>query len=306
MLLRELEYLVALARERHFARAAEACHVSQPSLSAGIRRLETDLDVTLVRRGRRFTGLTEEGERVLLWAHRILADRDGLRDDLNQMRAGISGTLRLGAIPTALAATSLLTTPFCARHPHARISLGSLSSREIHRRLDDFEIDAALTYLDGEDGDRAIPLYEERYLLLTPDDGELAERPRARWTEVAALPLCLLGQEMRNRRILDDLFNDAGAAVIPAIETDSVSALFAHVATHRWSSVIAHAWLHMIGVPEGMKIVPMEPPTRAPQIGLVTAERSPEPVVVRALLDIARDLDLRDALDATLRTHLAR
>nr|WP_062337070.1 LysR family transcriptional regulator [Herbidospora sakaeratensis] len=306
MLLRELEYLVALARERHFARAAEACHVSQPSLSAGIRRLETDLDVTLVRRGRRFTGLTEEGERVLLWAHRILADLDGLRDDLGQMRAGVSGTLRLGAIPTAMAATSLLTTPFCVRHPHARISLSSLSSREIHRRLTDFEIDAALTYLDGEDGRRAVPLYEERYLLLTPDDGELADRPRARWTEVAALPLCLLGQEMRNRRILDDLFHDAGAAVVPAIETDSVSALFAHVATHRWSSVIAHAWLHMIGVPDGMRIIPMETPPRSPQIGLVTAERSPEPVVVRALLDVARGLDLRATLDATLRGHLSR
>ncbi len=110
---------------------------------------------------------------------------------------------------------------------------------------------------------------------------------------MAALPLCLLGQEMRNRRILDDLFHDAGAAVVPAIETDSVSALFAHVATHRWSSVIAHAWLHMIGVPKGMRIVPMETPPRSPQIGLVTAERSPEPVVVRALLDVARGLDLR-------------
>ncbi|WP_062349236.1 LysR family transcriptional regulator [Herbidospora yilanensis] len=309
MLLRELEYLVALARERHFARAAEACHVSQPSLSAGIRRLETDLDVTLVRRGRRFTSLTEEGERVLLWAHRILADLDGLRDDLDQMRAGVSGTLRLGAIPTALATASLLTTPFCARHPRARISLSSLSSREIHRRLTDFEIDAALTYLDGEDGEdgeRAIPLYEERYLLLTPDDGELADRPRVRWTEVAALPLCLLGQEMRNRRILDGLFHDAGAAVVPAIETDSVSALFAHVATHRWSSVIAHAWLHMIGVPDGMRIIPMETPPRSPRIGLVTAERSPEPVVVRALLDVARGLDLRAALDTTLRGHLGR
>ncbi|RCG29485.1 LysR family transcriptional regulator [Sphaerisporangium album] len=304
MLLRELEYLVALARERHFTRAAAACHVSQPSLSAGIRRLEKDLDVTLVRRGQRFAGLTAEGERVLLWAHRILADRDALRDDLVQMQTGLSGVLHVGAIPTALPTASLLTAPFCERHPHARVGLVSLSSREIHRRLGDFEIDVALTYLDEEDHARALPLYEERYLLLTPDDGELAGRALARWTEVAALPLCLLGGQMRNRRILDDLFRAVGAAVVPAVETDSVSALFAHVATRRWSSVIAHAWLTMFGVPDGLRVVRMEPPPRPPRIGLVTADRSPEPVLVRAMLHVARGLDIRDALDQNLRRHL--
>ncbi|MFF2423588.1 LysR family transcriptional regulator [Streptomyces mirabilis] len=61
MLLRQLEYLVALARERHFAHAAAACFVSQPSLSAAIRRLEHELDVPIVRRGRRYEGLTPEG-----------------------------------------------------------------------------------------------------------------------------------------------------------------------------------------------------------------------------------------------------
>lgn len=86
MLLRELEYLAALARERHFARAAAACHVSQPSLSAAIRRLEHDLGVPIVQRGRRFAGLTPEGERVLRWAHRILADAEALRQDLSAMR----------------------------------------------------------------------------------------------------------------------------------------------------------------------------------------------------------------------------
>ncbi|MFI6907240.1 LysR family transcriptional regulator [Nonomuraea sp. NPDC050394] len=97
MLLRQLEYLVALARERHFARAAAACHVSQPSLSAAIRKLERELDVPLVRRGRRLAGLTPEGERVPLWAHRILADTEALRQDLSEMREGLSGTLRIRA-----------------------------------------------------------------------------------------------------------------------------------------------------------------------------------------------------------------
>ena len=111
MLLRQFEYLVSLARERHFARAAAACYVSQPSLSAAIRKLEEELDVPIVRRGRRYEGLTPEGERVLVWAQRILAERDALRHELSAMRGGLTGTLRLGAIPTAMPVVSLHSPP---------------------------------------------------------------------------------------------------------------------------------------------------------------------------------------------------
>ena len=68
MLLRQLEYLSALARERHFGRAAAACQVSQPTLSEAIRRLEAELGVQVVRRGRRFEGFTLEGERAVAWS----------------------------------------------------------------------------------------------------------------------------------------------------------------------------------------------------------------------------------------------
>ena len=78
---RHLEYLVALARERHFGRAASACGVTQPTLSAAIRELEAELDVLIVERGQRYRDLTAEGLRVLEWARRILADRDALRQE---------------------------------------------------------------------------------------------------------------------------------------------------------------------------------------------------------------------------------
>jgi DNA-binding transcriptional LysR family regulator len=306
VLLRQLEYLVALARERHFARAAESCHVSQPSLSAAIRKLERELGVPIVRRGRRFAGLTPEGERVLLWAHRMLANSDALHHDLSTMREGLSGVLRIGVIPTALNAVSLLTTSFCDRHPHVRVSLESLSSREITRGLAEFELDVAMTYVDDEElgNVRVIPLYEERYLLLTPNDSEFADRAVVRWAEVAAVPLCLLTQRMRHRRILDEIFAAASVVPVPAIETDTVSTLYAHVATHRWSSVISHAWLNVFGVPEGVRVVRLENPSRAPQIGLVIADRNPETILARAVLDVARELDMRDALDRVLHRHL--
>jgi DNA-binding transcriptional LysR family regulator len=306
VLLRELEYLVALARERHFARAAASCHVSQPSLSAAIRKLERELDVQIVQRGRRFAGLTPEGERVLLWAHRILADADGLRQDLSCMRGGLTGILRLGAIPTALTVASLLTTPLCARHPRLRVSLESVSSSQVGRLLADFEADVAITYLADETLGRVrtLPLYEERYLLLTPDDGPFAGRTSVHWFEAATLPLCLLAQRMRNRKILDELFAADGMVAVPAVETDTVGALYAHIATRRWSSVIAHAWLVAFAVPAGMQVIPLARSGPGPRIGLVVADRDPESFLVRALLDVGADVDVRGTLDALLHDHL--
>jgi DNA-binding transcriptional LysR family regulator len=306
VLLRQLEYLSALAREGHFARAAASCHVSQPALSAALRRLESDLGVQIVRRGRRFGGFTPEGERVVVWAHRMLADRDAMRQDLDRMAGGLTGVLRIGAIPTALTVAPLLTAPFCERHPGARVTLESLSSRAIVSRLAEFDLDVGMTYVDGEPlGDvRTVPLYPERYLLLTPAGSPLAERESVGWAEVAGEPLCLLPPVMQNRRILDRNFAEAGVTAVPRIEADAVSVLYGHVAVHRWSTVIAHAWLHMFGVPDGMRVVPMEPPARSHRIGLVLPDRDPVSMLARALLDVVGDVDLPGVLDALRRRHL--
>jgi DNA-binding transcriptional LysR family regulator len=93
--IRQLEYVVALARERHFGRAAAACHVSQSALSDAMRELEAELGIVIVERGRRFGGFTTEGGRVVEWAQRILAERDAMRADLTRMHGGLTGTLAL-------------------------------------------------------------------------------------------------------------------------------------------------------------------------------------------------------------------
>ena len=79
MLFRQLEYFVAVASEQHFARAAEACYVSQPALSASIAKLERELNVTLINRGHKYQGLTAEGERLVVWAKRILAEQEAFK-----------------------------------------------------------------------------------------------------------------------------------------------------------------------------------------------------------------------------------
>lgn len=304
MLLRQLEYLVALARERHFARAAAACFVSQPSLSAGIRKLESELNVPVVQHGARFEGLTPEGERVLHRARRILHERDALRQELSEMRGQLTGTLHLGAIPTAMTVASLLTTPFCERHRQVTIELESLSSRDIMRRLAEFEIDAALTYLDDDalQGVRKFPLYEERYLLLTPVDGPCATQTEVSWAQAAEVPLVLLSRRMRNRKILDEFFTADGAAPFPAVETDTLDGLYAHLASGRWSSIISHAWLHMFGIPAGLRVVRLKETdaTHRPSVGLVVTAHERESPMARALLTVAAGARVRDALDALL------
>jgi DNA-binding transcriptional LysR family regulator len=81
MFIRQIEYLVALAELGHFSRAAEACHVSQPALSSAIAKLERELGLNLVRRGRQYDGLTEEGRRVVGWARHMLASYRAMRQE---------------------------------------------------------------------------------------------------------------------------------------------------------------------------------------------------------------------------------
>src|SRR5215475_13300616 len=96
-----LEYIIALAREKHFSRAAEACNVSQPTFSAGVKQLEEMFGVLLVQRGSRFGGFTPAGERVLEWARRIVGDARAMKQELQSLKHGLTGRLRIAAIPTA-------------------------------------------------------------------------------------------------------------------------------------------------------------------------------------------------------------
>ncbi|MBM3680785.1 MAG: LysR family transcriptional regulator [Actinobacteria bacterium] len=290
MQLRQLEYVTALARERHFGRAAAACHVSQPSLSGGIRALEEELGVPIVVRGRRYAGLTPEGERVVAWAHRLLADAEGLREDLAAMRGEVTGRLRLGAIPTALPIASQLSAAVAAVHPGLAVTVLSLTSREIERRLGEYEIDAGITYLDNEPigGVRAIPVARERYVLYVNADDPLAKRRSVTWAEAAALPLCLLTPNMQNRRIIDAAFTTAGASPAPRVESDDIVPLWEHVAHGRWCTIGPTSWIEGGALPDEIVAVPLTEPEVEKEIGVVVPDRDPLPTITRALVDVAR------------------
>jgi DNA-binding transcriptional LysR family regulator len=293
MFLRQLEYLDALDREQHFGRAALACNVSQPALSSAIGNLERELGVPLVRRGRRFQGVTPEGRRVLDWARRVLRDVHGLEQEASRLRRGLEGTLRLGAIPTALPASTLITTRFLTLHPRMRIQVRSMNSREILRGLATGELDAGLTYLDNEPlGDvRTNPLWLEHYLILTPASGPLSGVPTVPWAAAAELPLCLLTPDMQHRRIVNAAFAAAGATPTPVVETNSVSTLIAH-ARSGLSGITAHTWLVTNRLPSGLRAMPLVDPVVEHTIGLVTPSGTQPTPVVTELLALSAPLDL--------------
>jgi DNA-binding transcriptional LysR family regulator len=293
--IQQLEYLVALARERHFGRAASACHVSQPTLSVAIRRLEHELDVVIVLRGQRFEGFTVEGQRVVTWAHRILAERNELLADVERMRGGLTVTARIGAVPTSVPASPLVTSRFLERYPGARVRVESMSSREIARRLADFELDAGLTYLDAETppGTRRVELYRERYVLVAPSAHPLMQQSEVRWTEAAELPLCALTTTMRNRRIIDANMAADGAQFNPVVEADTVGALYTHIKTLPMASVVAHTWLEAFGMPDGLAMRPMVEQGPGPAVGLIVLDREPNSLVAQALLEAAADAGRR-------------
>ena len=223
--------------------------MTQPTLSAGIKQLEETLGVLLVNRSSRYYGLTAEGERVLEWGRRIVSDARAMRQDVHAAKTALAGHLTLAAVPTALPMAAELTIPFRAKHPGVRFTVLSKTSREILSMLDDFQIDAGLTYLDNEPlGDlQTVPLYRERYQLLTRAGGRYGEREKVTWADVARIPLCLLTPDMQNRRIIDQLLVNPAA---PPVESNSMLVLFSHVRIGRYACVVSEMLASMLSVSE--------------------------------------------------------
>jgi DNA-binding transcriptional LysR family regulator len=285
-----LEFILALARERHFGRAAEACGVTQPTLSAGVKQLEEQMGVLLVNRGSRFQSFTPEGERVLEWARRIVGDSRAMRDEINSLRHGLTGMLRIAAIPTALAMVAELTTPYRLRHPNVQFTIWSRTSIEILELLDNLEIDAGITYLGNEPVGKVntVPLYRERYRLLTSADAPFGNRESVTWAEVAQVPLCLLTPDMQNRRIIDRLLKSAGGESRPTLESDSMILLFSHVRTGRWASVMPAKLAETLGLTTTIRAIPILEPEAVQTIGLVVPAREPMTPLTAALVAEAK------------------
>ena len=286
----KLEFLLALAREGHFRRAAEACGVTQPTLSAGVKQLEQDFGILLVNRGSRFQNFTPEGERVLEWARRIVGDTRAMREEVHALKNGLRGQLRISVSPTALGMIETLTTLYHERHPEVQFTILANNTEDIFRQLENLEIDAGISFLGGEPTGRitGIPLYREHYCLLTAADAPLGNRTKVKWAEVAQIPLCLLTPDTQLRRIIDSLLRDAGGDPRPSLESNSMIVLYSHVRTGRWASVMPFRLAATLGLTEVLRAIPIVEPDANHMIGLLVPSRQPMKPLTAALVAESR------------------
>ena len=298
MIIRNFEYLLALNQEKHFARAAAACRVSQPTLSAGIKQLEEDMDVLIVKRGQRFEGFTREGERVLAWAQQMMDDCSRLKQELHELRdTGMQGPFRLGMLPATSALASLLTVTFAERFPALQISMETADPDRLLKMLRQGEMDVALMHLDQPAGEGldVYALYRERLFLFTTSD--VGNGRRISWDDVAALPLCLLRSSIPRSA---EIHLEKAAKVIL---TDSPAVLAAHIASGRWSTVLPQSLVSSLTKTPALRAIAIAKPNEQVNVGFVTVKSDPLPAAVHALMEMAHAPDLVASIRAMLAAH---
>ncbi len=195
MTLNELRYIVAVARERHFGRAAESCFVSQPTLSVAVKKLEEELGVSLFERGAGEVSVTAVGEQIIAQAQRVLEDAEGVKQLARSGRDQLRGPLRVGAIYTIGPYLFPHLIPIMAeRAPQMPLVIEENFTAVLRERLRQGKLDAILISLPFEEpGVSLAPLYDEPFVVLLPGAHPWTQRERIPVDELGAENVLLLG-----------------------------------------------------------------------------------------------------------------
>ncbi len=146
--IKQLIYLCNLERERHFGRAAEASFVSQPTLSMRLKNLEKELGVSLINRGNNFEGFTAEGERVLSWAREIVSVYQGLKLEVESLKHGLNGTLRIGVVPQCSISLAQMLKDVSERYPQLDYRVAVLSADQLLEALTAHTVDVGIGFFE--------------------------------------------------------------------------------------------------------------------------------------------------------------
>ena len=296
-LLSSLRYLVALDEHRHFARAAQACHITQPALSNALRALEEEFAVVIVRRGRAFVGFTPEGDKVLDSARRMLHEHKVLAQSLRSTVDQPAGRFVVGAVPTAVPIAARFAAMLHARYPELMPVVLSLSSSELEKRLESLSIDLALGYTERMDL-RAVqltayPQYNEHYFLLrksrTPHAFELQIAEPESWLQASEVSLCLLTPEMHNRTIVDASFAAAGCTPKVVMETNSILTMALSVVAGQVCSVMPGALVSTVRGYRELEAVPLVSPQVLTPISFMAQTAVRPSRAMEAALQLAQD-----------------
>jgi DNA-binding transcriptional LysR family regulator len=298
-MLASLRYLVALSQHRHYARAAQSCHITQPALSNALRALEKEFGIAIVKRGRTYAGLTPEGERVLATAQRMLHEHELLQQELHSSASQPQGSLQLGVVPTALPVAARFAAQLRKIHPGIAPVIRSLSSQEIELGLENLSLDLGLGFMDRlkqrSQRFELLPQYTECYFLVRRADGaghtQLRIGPALAWQQAACLSLCLLTTDMHNRSIVDGAFSGLGLQVKPAIETNSILALALSVVAGDVCSVLPGALVDAVRSHPELEALPLVAPALSTPVGFFTLAKASPSRALQAALKLAQDED---------------
>lgn len=298
MIIRNFEYLLALHREGHFGKAAKSCNVSQPTLSAGIKQLEEDLDVQIVRHGPRYDGLTQEGLCVLAWAKQMDDDCSRLERELSTLKKGLEGQFRLGLFPGASAVAPILSVALAERIPLLEQSIVTGDATSLSDAILSHDLDMALVYLEGvtEGEFDTHLLYRERMLLFRTDS---STQPKSvGWDDVVEMPLCLL-----NSAVPEDAQAQLSRCTAQTILTTTIDVLVAHVASGKYATVLPQSLAGNFMRVRNAQAVAITGPGSHANVGFIAAKDGLESPTSRALLEMVHTKELATPIHAVLTAH---
>ena len=289
MNLRDLGYLIALADLRHFGKAADACFVSQPTLSTQIRKLEDELGVTLVERAPRKVMLTPAGQDVVQRARRIVADVEQMKEAARRSKDPESGSLRLGVFPTLGPYLLPHVVPqLRERFPQLELLLVEEKSDELLQRLREGRLDAALLALPVHDEQlHAEVLFDEPFVLAAPRGHALAAGASIGIDELSDETLLLLedGHCLRDQAL--DVCRLSGAHEKSGFRATSLETLRQMVAAGVGVTLLPALSVHApVAQPAGIQLVEFRSPAPSRRIALVWRKSSAMDAFLRQLADV--------------------
>ena len=277
MNLRDLEYLVALAEQRHFGRAAQACHVSQPTLSTQIRRLEESLGNALLERSSRKVVFTQSGLLLVEQAQKILSEVKILRELASQQGDSLSGPLHIGLIPTV--APYLLPyfiTELRQCFPELELFLHETETADIIERLNKGQLDCGiLALLDATEEFRELPLYDEPLLLAVPESHQWSTLEKISLDQLSGQTVLMLQDGHCLREQVQGYCFAAGALEDNRFRATSLETLRHMVAAGSGITLVPQLAVPNVRARDGVCYLKIDTPTPRRRIGLIHRRGSP-------------------------------
>ena len=259
MELRQLEYFAAVARHRHFGRAAEAVYVSQPALSQQVRRLEAELGLALLRRTSRGVELTPAGADLLTRAEAIIAEVDRARAAMDEHAGVVRGTVRVAATPADSLALPEAIAAFHRDHPGVRIALRHASTAESRELVRSGAVDLAVLSIAGDAGGLDVTaLSDEPLRLITAPDDPLASGT-AKLRELSGRAFVLAEPGSALRETVMAACQAQGFSPVPLLEVGDPATVRHLVGAGLGVALVPASWL---GVP-------------GPEVGVAGVEPAP-------------------------------